>query len=103
MGAAEVEAFLTHLAVNENVAASTHGQASLWQRLAADGMPAPARQTCPELDEGDLDFAQRQVLVRDDKGEKDRVTIHLLEAHYDICTVQELLGHKACPEPVEGT
>jgi len=23
---------------------------------------------------------------------------HLPEAHYDIRTVQELLGHKACPE-----
>jgi site-specific recombinase XerD len=28
---------------------------------------------------------------------------HLLENHYDIRTVKELLGHKACPEPVEGT
>ena len=32
-------------------------------------------KTCPELGEGDLDFAQHQILVRDGKGEKDRVTM----------------------------
>ena len=34
-----------------------------------------ARQTCPELAEGDVDFEQRQIVVRDGKGEKDRITM----------------------------
>jgi len=46
-------------------------------------MSAAAGRTCPELAEGDLDFAQRVIIVRDGKGEKNT----LLEAHYDIRTV----------------
>jgi site-specific recombinase XerD len=64
MGAAEVEAFLTHLAVNENVAASTQNQA-----LSA------LLFLYREVLKKDLDFAQRAIIVRDGKGEKDRVTM----------------------------
>jgi hypothetical protein len=33
----------------------------------------------------------------------DRVREVLRFKHYSIRTVQELVGHKTCPEPVEGT
>ena len=266
MGAAEIEAFLTHLAVEENVAASTQNQALsallfLYREVLHKELDGPINalrakkpkrlptvltkeevhrlighlsgdhllmakllygsglrlMECLRLRVKDIDFAQRQIIVRDGKGEKDRVTMlpeslvaplqahlqsverlhqedlargfgavylpyalerkypnadrewiwqylfpsqrlsvdprsgvvrrhhldesglqkavraaaraagmtkkvschtfrhsfatHLLEDGYDICTVQELLGHKACPatastrggEPVEGT
>jgi integron integrase len=123
MSAAEVEAFLTHLAVNEKVAASTQNQALsallfLYREvLKKDLGPIDALRAkktrrlptvltkeevhrvlgelsgthqltarllygsglrlmeCLRLRVKDLDFAQRQILVRDGKGEKDRVTI----------------------------
>jgi integron integrase len=123
MGAPEVQAFLTHLAVEGNVAASTQNQALsallflynvvLHQDLGPiDAMRAkkPKRlpsvltkeevhrvlghmsgthllmakllygsglrlMECLRLRVKDLDFAQCQILVRDGKGEKDRVTI----------------------------
>jgi len=123
MGAPEVEAFLTHLAVEGNVAASTQNQALcailflynnvLNQELGKlDAIRAKRSKYLPtvltkaevrnvlqhvsgvpglvikvlygsglRLSEGlslrikDLDFAQRQIVVRDTKGNEDRVTM----------------------------
>jgi integron integrase len=123
MGAAEVEAFLTHLAVNENVAASTQNQALsallfLYREvLKKDLGPIDALRAkkpkrlptvltkeevhrvlgelsgmyrltakllygsglrlmeCLRLRVKDVDFAQRVIIVRDGKGEQDRVTM----------------------------
>ena len=123
MGAPEVKAFLTHLAVERQVAASTQNQALsallflyrevLNQPLSGiDAVRArqPARlptvltkseatrvlsamtgtpqlmarllygsglraMECLRLRVKDLDFAQRQILVRDGKGEHDRITM----------------------------
>jgi integron integrase len=124
MGEAEVEAFLTHLAVEGHVAASTQNQALsallflyryvLKQPLAESIEAVRARQSkylptvlspdevqrllqCLDgthqllakllygsgmrLSEGlrlrvkDLDFAQRQIIIRDPKGNQDRLTV----------------------------
>ena len=125
MGAREIEAFLTHLAVEKNVAASTQNQALcallflyndvLEKDLNADVIDAvrakkPKRLPvvltrdealsmiaalsgtnqliartlygsglrlieCLRLRVKDIDFAYRQITVRDGKGQKNRVTI----------------------------
>ena len=156
MGAAEVEAFLSWIATERNVAAATQNQALsallfLYKQLLGQDLPwfknlvrskrpvrvpavlsraeaqrllaqmqgtnwlmasllyrAGLRQIeCLQLRVNDVDFSYRQILVRDAKGAKDRVTIfpeqsvqpmqaHLGRVrllHYDIRTVQELLGH----------
>ncbi|MCK4470914.1 MAG: integron integrase [Anaerolineae bacterium] len=124
MGAAEIEAFLTYLAVDRNVAASTQNQALsallfLYRQVlkqdlvgSIDSVRAkrPKRlptvltkeetlrvigflsgthqlmakllygsglrlMECVRLRVKDVDFAQRQIIVRDGKGMKDRVTM----------------------------
>jgi integron integrase len=124
MGTAEIEAFLTDLAVNANVAASTQNQALsailflykevLHQELNGNIQAERAKNPqhlpvvlskdetrrllsemtgvhllmarllygsglrlmeCVRLRVKDLDFEQHQILVRDGKGEKDRVTL----------------------------
>ena len=124
MGAAEVEAFLTHLAVDRNVSASTQNQAKsallyLYKEVLGVELPwldnvtqAKVPQRMPvvltqaevqavlsrmdgtmwliasllygsglrimealRLRVKDVDFAQREILVREGKGFKDRVTM----------------------------
>lgn len=124
MGAAEVEAFLSHLAVEGNVSASTQNQALsallfLYREVLAIELPwlddvvrakKPQRlpsvlnrgevalvlermegtyslmarllygtgmrlMECCRLRVKDIDFGQREILIRDGKGAKDRVTM----------------------------
>jgi integron integrase len=124
LGAEEVEAFLTHLAVEGRVAASTQNQAKsallfLYREVLGDELPwldnveqakAPKRLPvvltreevqkvlshlegqhrlaagllygaglrileCLRLRVKDIDFARKEILVRDGKGFKDRVTM----------------------------
>ena len=71
LGVSEVEAFLTYLAVERNVAASTQGQAKA-ALLYGTGM---------RLLEGlrlrikDIEFERREIMIREGKGNKDRVTM----------------------------
>jgi len=96
MGAAEVEAFLTHLAAERKVAAAAQSQALaallflfrqvlghevLWldnvYRLVASlryGSGLPLMEAL-RLRIKDLDFEYAQITVRDGKGGKDRVTV----------------------------
>jgi integron integrase len=124
MGSAEIETFLTHLSVNENVAASTQNQALsallfLYQKVLNKGLERPIDSVrakrprrlptvltkeeafkvigylsgthklvakllygsglrlmeCVRLRVKDVDFIRHQIIVRDGKGMKDRVTV----------------------------
>jgi len=46
---------------------------------------------CARLRVQDVDFTRHQIMIRDGKGQKDRIT--MWEDGYDIRTIQKLLGH----------
>ncbi|RME85434.1 MAG: integron integrase [Caldilineae bacterium] len=133
MGAPEIEAFLTYLAVERNVAASTQNQALsailfLYDHVLNQPVEQPIRPVmakkpqrlpvvltreevkrildqlsgvpllivqllygaglrlneCLRLRVKDLDFAQKQIIVRDGKGAKDRVSVLPQSVHLPL-------------------
>ena len=72
MGAREVEAFLTHLAVERNVAASTQNQALAALLFLYRNV---LEQDFGWLKNVVLDIPRLQLTIRDAKGAKDRVTL----------------------------
>lgn len=98
MGASEVEAFLSYLAVERQVSASTQNQAKaallyLYKQVLGVDLPwldevvqakrpqrLPVVLTPSEVRElrlrvKDVEFSQREIVVREGKGNKDRVTV----------------------------
>ena len=72
MGSAEVNAFLTHLAVEGQVSASTQNQALVAQLLYGGGL---RHMEALRLRIKDGDLEQRCITVRCGKGDKDRRTV----------------------------
>ena len=72
MGSAEVNAFLTHLAVEGQVSASTQNQALVAQLLYGGGLRL---MEALRLRIKDVDLEQRCITVRCGKGDKDRRTV----------------------------
>lgn len=82
MGQAQVEAFLSYLAVQRKVSASTHRQAVLGHLQGQHKVVASLLYGCGlRLMEGlrlrvkDVDFDRKLIIVRDGKGGKDRVVM----------------------------
>ena len=72
MGSAEVNAFLSHLAVGQQVSASTQNQALVAGLLYGSGLRLIEAL---RLRVHDLDFSRHELMVRDGKGGRDRRTL----------------------------
>jgi integrase len=96
MGHTEISAFLTYLATQRRVAASTQNQA-LAVRAVLERLDGTCRlmasllygsglrlTECTRLRVKDVDIAHHQLIVRDGKGRKDRVTVLADRVSFDL-------------------